>query len=110
MPEALVSLLDLAAPAAEAGLALAQGHARSAAATVVALINLLCLAAMAADKAAAVLRLPRIPESLLLAAALAGGGPALLLARALLRHKTRRWAFAIAGWAGCASALVWACA
>lgn len=109
MPEVLASLVSWAAPAAEAGLALAREGAKSAAGTGAGVINLLCLVAMAADKAAAVLRLRRVPESLLLAAALAGGGPALLLARALLRHKTRRWSFAAAGWAGCASALAWLC-
>jgi uncharacterized membrane protein YsdA (DUF1294 family) len=57
------------------------------------LVNLLTLLAFRADKAAAIVRARRVPETRLLALAAIGGTPAAYAARRLWRHKTRKQPF-----------------
>jgi uncharacterized membrane protein YsdA (DUF1294 family) len=63
------------------------------AATALLAINLATFAAFGWDKAAARQRERRIPERTLLTLAALGGSPAALLARQMLRHKTRKQPF-----------------
>jgi len=56
-------------------------------------INLVTWAAFAADKRAAIRHEWRISEGRLLTLALAGGSPAAVAARTILRHKTRKEPF-----------------
>lgn len=70
--------------------------------------SLLALLAFARDKAAARRGARRTPEARLLALALLGGGPGALCGMLIFRHKTRRFGFWLAAWAGCAlGAVAW---
>ena len=57
-------------------------------------VNLALLAAMGADKRAAVRKRRRVPEATLFALAVLGGSAGGLLGMLLFRHKTRKPAFA----------------
>ncbi len=57
------------------------------------LINLWTMLAFWRDKRRAMAGMRRLPETDLLVLALAGGSPGALLARRLLRHKTRKQPF-----------------
>ena len=61
---------------------------------VVVAVNLAAFAAFAIDKWSAQRRRRRIPESVLLFLAFAGGSPSAKFAQAWLRHKTRKQPFA----------------
>lgn len=58
-----------------------------------AVINLVAWTAFAGDKRAAIAGARRTPERTLLLLALLGGGPAMLVGRQALRHKTRKQPF-----------------
>jgi uncharacterized membrane protein YsdA (DUF1294 family) len=62
-------------------------------AAVLGLVNLATFLLFWWDKSAAVRRRPRVPERTLLTLAALGGSPAALLARPVLRHKTRKQPF-----------------
>lgn len=57
--------------------------------------NLVAFGLMAADKTRARKKRWRIPERVLFLAALCGGGAGALLGMTVLRHKTRKWYFAL---------------
>lgn len=61
--------------------------------------SVVCFAAYAADKSAAVSGRWRIAESTLLALGLAGGWPGAILAQQVLRHKSNKASFRSAFWA-----------
>ncbi len=63
-----------------------------------ALASLASFAAYAIDKRRASLRRPRTPEATLLLIDLLGGWPGGLLARHLLRHKTRKVSYRVRFW------------
>lgn len=107
MPDFVLAFAHSAEPFVRAALGLSLRVADILPGSTVSALNLACLLVMAADKSAAILRLRRVPEWVPLALAVTGAGPALLLSRWALRHKTRRWVFAAAGWTGCFSALAW---
>jgi uncharacterized membrane protein YsdA (DUF1294 family) len=84
------------------------------AALYLATINAVAFAAFALDKRAAERRRPRVPERRLLMLAAFGGSPAGLVARHVLRHKTRKepfrtwlWAIAVAQVTFLAAAYLW---
>ena len=60
--------------------------------------SVLSFALYAVDKAAAIDRRDRIPESLLLWLGLAGGWPGAIVAQQLLRHKTAKRSFRFRFW------------
>jgi uncharacterized membrane protein YsdA (DUF1294 family) len=64
-----------------------------AAATALAVVNLVTFLTFGWDKLAAVERRSRVPERALLILALLGGSPGALLARPVFRHKTRKQPF-----------------
>ena len=61
-------------------------------------VNVAALVLYAWDKAAATRRGFRVPEAMLHLVALIGGTPAALVARVVLRHKTRKRDFRIMFW------------
>lgn len=71
--------------------------------------NLVAFGLMGADKRRARRRLWRIPERVLFAAALLGGGAGAWAGMAVFRHKTRHWYFRFGLPAICAAqlALLW---
>lgn len=71
----------------------------AAAAAVLAAINGVALAAMVWDKQQAIRGASRIPESTLHTLCVLGG-PGALLARTLVRHKTRKTSFQLSCFAG----------
>lgn len=60
---------------------------------ILAVVNTVTFLLMAADKNAARSKGWRVPESVLLVLTAMGGSPAMLLARELFRHKTKKNSF-----------------
>ncbi|MCK9685251.1 DUF1294 domain-containing protein [Scleromatobacter humisilvae] len=60
--------------------------------------SVLSFALYAVDKAAAIDKRDRIPESVLLWLGLAGGWPGAIVAQQVLRHKTAKWTFRLRFW------------